>query len=100
MYAITVFDLRYFVRVHVSIRKNKRKETLRSKKNTKCSEIGDLIISRHMDLLHHCTQCVSLPSPIYSTIFSVKEDACTGCTLCYSVCPIIECIKVIRSSVR
>ena len=27
-------------------------------------------------------------------LFRVKEDACTGCTLCYSVCPIIECIKV------
>jgi len=26
---------------------------------------------------------------------TVKEDACTGCTLCYSVCPIIECIKMV-----
>jgi len=25
----------------------------------------------------------------------VKNDACTGCTLCYSVCPIIECIKMV-----
>jgi len=25
----------------------------------------------------------------------VVEDACTGCTLCYSVCPIIECIKMV-----
>ena len=24
----------------------------------------------------------------------VNENSCTGCTLCYSVCPIIECIKV------
>ena len=24
----------------------------------------------------------------------VNENACTGCTLCYSVCPVIECIKV------
>ena len=23
----------------------------------------------------------------------VNENACTGCTLCYSVCPIIECIQ-------
>ena len=23
----------------------------------------------------------------------VNENSCTGCTLCYSVCPIIECIK-------
>jgi len=25
----------------------------------------------------------------------VKNDACTGCTLCYSVCPIIECIQMV-----
>lgn len=25
----------------------------------------------------------------------VKNDSCTGCTLCYSVCPIIECIKMV-----
>lgn len=25
----------------------------------------------------------------------VNEAACTGCTLCYSVCPIIECIKMV-----
>jgi dihydropyrimidine dehydrogenase (NADP+) len=25
----------------------------------------------------------------------VNDDACTGCTLCYSVCPIIECIQMI-----
>jgi dihydropyrimidine dehydrogenase (NADP+) len=25
----------------------------------------------------------------------VKEEACTGCTLCYSVCPIIECIQMV-----
>jgi len=25
----------------------------------------------------------------------VKLDSCTGCTLCYSVCPIIECIKMV-----
>jgi len=25
----------------------------------------------------------------------VNENACTGCTLCYSVCPIIECIKMV-----
>ena len=25
--------------------------------------------------------------------FQVKNDACTGCTLCFSVCPIIDCIK-------
>jgi len=25
----------------------------------------------------------------------VKNSACTGCTLCYSVCPIIECIKMV-----
>merc|ERR1712037_651092 len=23
----------------------------------------------------------------------VNENSCTGCTLCYSVCPIIECIQ-------
>ena len=23
------------------------------------------------------------------------NDACIGCTLCYSVCPIIECIKMV-----
>ena len=22
-------------------------------------------------------------------------DNCTGCTLCYSVCPVIECIKMV-----
>jgi dihydropyrimidine dehydrogenase (NADP+) len=26
---------------------------------------------------------------------TVKNDACTGCTLCYSVCPIIECIQMV-----
>lgn len=26
---------------------------------------------------------------------TVLNDACTGCTLCYSVCPIIECIKMV-----
>ena len=26
----------------------------------------------------------------------VNENSCTGCTLCYSVCPIIECIKASR----
>jgi len=26
---------------------------------------------------------------------TVKEDSCTGCTLCYSVCPIIECIQMV-----
>lgn len=26
---------------------------------------------------------------------TVIESACTGCTLCYSVCPIIECIKMV-----
>merc|ERR1719411_1124469 len=26
----------------------------------------------------------------------VKNEACTGCTLCYSVCPIIECIKMVN----
>lgn len=26
---------------------------------------------------------------------TVKNDSCTGCTLCYSVCPIIECIKMV-----
>ena len=26
----------------------------------------------------------------------VKNDACTGCTLCYSVCPVIECIKMVE----
>ena len=25
----------------------------------------------------------------------VNEADCTGCTLCYSVCPIIECIKMV-----
>lgn len=25
----------------------------------------------------------------------VLNDSCTGCTLCYSVCPIIECIKMV-----
>merc|ERR1712066_695331 len=25
----------------------------------------------------------------------VNEDSCTGCTLCYSVCPVIECIQMI-----
>ncbi len=25
----------------------------------------------------------------------VKNENCTGCTLCYSVCPIIECIKMV-----
>jgi len=25
----------------------------------------------------------------------VNENSCTGCTLCYSVCPIIECIKMV-----
>jgi len=25
----------------------------------------------------------------------VNESACTGCTLCYSVCPIIECIQMV-----
>ena len=25
----------------------------------------------------------------------VNEKSCTGCTLCYSVCPIIECIKMV-----
>lgn len=25
----------------------------------------------------------------------VKESACTGCTLCYSVCPVIDCITMI-----
>jgi formate hydrogenlyase subunit 6/NADH:ubiquinone oxidoreductase subunit I len=28
--------------------------------------------------------------------FQVKIDACTGCTLCFSVCPIIDCIKMIE----
>merc|ERR1719461_2796143 len=27
----------------------------------------------------------------------VNENSCTGCTLCYSVCPIIECIKMVPS---
>ncbi|VDM62118.1 unnamed protein product [Angiostrongylus costaricensis] len=26
---------------------------------------------------------------------TVNEDACTGCTLCYSVCPIPECIQMV-----
>ena len=26
---------------------------------------------------------------------TVKADACTGCTLCFSVCPIIDCIKMV-----
>lgn len=26
----------------------------------------------------------------------VNNDDCTGCTLCYSVCPIIECIKMVN----
>ncbi|KAJ1373024.1 putative dihydropyrimidine dehydrogenase [NADP(+)] [Parelaphostrongylus tenuis] len=25
----------------------------------------------------------------------VNEDDCTGCTLCYSVCPIPECIQMV-----
>ena len=25
----------------------------------------------------------------------VNNDNCTGCTLCYTVCPIIECIKMV-----
>jgi dihydropyrimidine dehydrogenase (NADP+) len=25
----------------------------------------------------------------------VNEDSCTGCTLCYSVCPVIECIQMV-----
>eukprot|EP00088_Acartia_fossae_P032309 TRINITY_DN3308_c0_g1_i6.p1 TRINITY_DN3308_c0_g1~~TRINITY_DN3308_c0_g1_i6.p1 ORF type:complete len:1069 (-),score=295.18 TRINITY_DN3308_c0_g1_i6:247-3453(-) len=28
----------------------------------------------------------------------VKNDSCTGCTLCYSVCPIIECIQMVPRS--
>ena len=28
----------------------------------------------------------------------VLNDACTGCTLCHSVCPIIECIKMVPRS--
>jgi dihydropyrimidine dehydrogenase (NADP+) len=27
----------------------------------------------------------------------VNEDSCTGCTLCYSVCPVIECIQVVAN---
>ena len=30
----------------------------------------------------------------------VNENSCTGCTLCYSVCPIIECIKASPEKVR
>ncbi|CAB4068919.1 DPYD [Lepeophtheirus salmonis] len=26
----------------------------------------------------------------------VLEDKCTGCTLCYSVCPVIDCIQMIQ----
>lgn len=32
---------------------------------------------------------------IFGITLQVKNDACTGCTLCYSVCPIIECIKMV-----
>ena len=30
----------------------------------------------------------------------VNENSCTGCTLCYSVCPIIECIQASHSSLN
>ena len=30
----------------------------------------------------------------------VNESSCTGCTLCYSVCPIIECIKAGISNIK
>ena len=30
-------------------------------------------------------------------ISKVNEDSCTGCTLCYSVCPVIECIQVLAN---
>ena len=30
----------------------------------------------------------------------VNENSCTGCTLCYSVCPIIECIKASTERVQ
>ena len=26
---------------------------------------------------------------------TVREDDCTGCTLCFSVCPIIDCIQMV-----
>ena len=30
----------------------------------------------------------------------VNENSCTGCTLCYSVCPIIECIQASTTDYR
>ena len=38
---------------------------------------------------------IPIPKQYFLTLFKVKNDACTGCTLCYSVCPIIECIKMV-----
>jgi Fe-S-cluster-containing hydrogenase component 2 len=32
---------------------------------------------------------------VVAPFLQVNNDNCTGCTLCYSVCPIIECIKMI-----
>ncbi|XP_064848548.1 dihydropyrimidine dehydrogenase [NADP(+)]-like [Oncorhynchus masou masou] len=29
------------------------------------------------------------------THFPVITDSCTGCTLCLSICPIIDCIKMV-----
>lgn len=29
------------------------------------------------------------------THLPVVTDSCTGCTLCWSVCPIIDCIKMV-----